>query len=119
MRGINRLVISGNVGNVTYTETNIKNDPIVTFMLCSEKEENYTTWLKVSAYGKQALYCKDRIKKGCYVIIDGELTNRVSKGSNHLELEAKITSKIVILDDNKRYSRQDDFNELLDRQEEE
>lgn len=100
---MNSVQISGNVGNVTYTETNVKNDPIVTFMLCSEKEENFTTWVKISAYGKQALYCKDKISKGCYVIVDGELSNRKSRNSEHLELEVKATKKIIIFpNSNKR-----------------
>lgn len=97
MRGVNSVVIAGNVGKVIFTETQVKNDPIVTFMLCIEREENFCTWAKVSAYGKHALHLKDRINTGDYAIVHGELSNRKSKNGQHMELEVKATNRVVPL----------------------
>lgn len=100
MRGLNHVVFSGNVGSIIYTETHVKNDPVITFMLCSEREENFTTWAKICVYGKLALYCKDRLQKGSYVLVDGELKNRRSRSSEYLELEIKATNRLLIFDSN-------------------
>lgn len=96
MNGINSVTYSGNVGSVKFTETHEKGDPVATFMVCCEKKENFTTWAKVSAYGRIAKYCMDNLKKGDYVQIDGELTNKKNRISDHMELEIKATRQIVI-----------------------
>lgn len=97
MRGINDVSYSGNVGHVASTTTHMKGDPICTFMVCSEKETNFATWAKCTAYGKLAEYCSDKISKGDYVIVSGELFNKKSRNSPHPELEIKVTKKIVII----------------------
>lgn len=96
-QGINDISYSGNVGSIKYGETNTNNDAVVSFMVCCEKEENFTTWVKVSAYGGMANYCKGRLKKGCYVIVSGELSNYKIKGSTLMGTEIKATRKLVIM----------------------
>lgn len=112
MLGANCCTLVGNVGAVIFTQTNTKKDPICTFMLCAETEENFTTWVKVSAYGKRALFCKDRLKKGDYVYVEGELVNRESRYSPYPDLEFKITRRLLILNNHKNTIPADTLEQL-------
>ena len=80
MRGINRIVISGNVGNMIKFRDTSKGVPSCTFQLASDRHARgdiLTTWVKINVYGRELVRsCRNRLSKGVYVIVEGELMNR-------------------------------------------
>lgn len=83
MRGINKIVFSGNIGGkITFNDTS-KGTPSCSFQVASDRHahgEIVTAWVKVNAYGSGLVRsCKPRLKKGAYVIVEGELMNRNSR----------------------------------------
>jgi hypothetical protein len=96
-QGLNCVILSGDVGDVIYSETFVKNDPAVAFMLCVEAKENFPVWTKCNAYGDIARYIKlKNLSKGARVEIIGELINRKKRHEDRVELEVKVTRKINI-----------------------
>jgi len=82
-RGINKVVISGNVGaGIKYHQTT-KGTPSCSFQLASDRHAHgdvLTAWVKINMYGEGLIHaCKPRLRTGSYVIIEGELMNRNSR----------------------------------------
>jgi single-stranded DNA-binding protein len=94
MRGINKVVFSGNIGErIRFHETG-KGVPSCSFQVASDRHahgEIVTAWVKVNAYGQGLVRsCKPRLKKGAYVIVEGELMNRDKRGFKELvEIRAR------------------------------
>ena len=94
MRGINKVVLSGNVGGGIKFEETTKGIPSCSFQVASDRHahgEVVTAWVKINAYGPGLVTtCKTRLKKGSYVIIEGELMNRDVRGYKELvEIRAR------------------------------
>lgn len=112
MRGINKVVLSGNVGGgIKYEETK-KGIPSCSFQVASDRHahgEVVTAWVKINAYGQGLVRsCKPRLKKGTYVIVEGELMNRDSRGFKEL---VEIRAREVIFPFNGRREEEiDDDN---------
>jgi single-stranded DNA-binding protein len=98
-KGQNVVILTGDVGNVVHTSTYVKNDPVITFMLCIEEKENYPVWVKVSAYGNQAQYLKKlNLDKGDNLSFLGKLVNKTSKRNNRefVEIEVKLLDQVIL-----------------------
>lgn len=98
-KGQNVVVLTGDVGNVVYTNTYVKNDPVVTFMLCVEEKENFPVWIKISAYGNQALYLKKlNLEKGDNISFYGKIVNKNSNRADreYLECEIKLHDQVIL-----------------------
>jgi single stranded DNA-binding protein len=83
MRGLNRVILSGNVGgSILFKETD-KGTPACSFSLASDRHSDgqiVTTWVKINAFGPGLVdVCKTNIEKGVYVLVEGELMNREGK----------------------------------------
>jgi len=93
MRGVNRVVISGNVtGAIQEGRTN-SGVPTCTFVLASDrytKDSIVTAWVKINVYGKPLVdVCEPRLRKGRYVLVEGELMNRDGRTAELTEVRAK------------------------------
>jgi single-stranded DNA-binding protein len=95
MRGLNRVIISGNVSDAArYHETGNK-AKCATFRLASERRgakpgDSVTAWVKINIYSEALVdICKTRLLKGVYVIVEGELMNREGVHGEVTEVRAK------------------------------
>jgi single-stranded DNA-binding protein len=82
MRGINRVIVSGNVSDDVQfvTTTGAKEQSLCIFNLASDRHAQgnvVTAWVKVNVFIEPLVaICRTRLKKGMYVIVEGELMNR-------------------------------------------
>lgn len=93
MRGVNKVVISGNVGDrITHGKTG-SGVPACSFSVASDRKDGrdtITAWVRVNVYGEELVRdCKERLEKGIYAIIDGELMNRDGKVGELTEVRAR------------------------------
>lgn len=92
MRGVNRVVISGNVTDkIAYSSTG-NGVPTCTFVLASDRytrDSVVTAWVKINVYGKLVEVCRTRLVKGRYVLVEGELMNRDGRLGELTEVRAK------------------------------
>lgn len=93
MRGINRVIVSGNVGDrVTYGETR-SGVLACSFAIASDRYDGrdiVTAWVRANVYGDDLVrLCKERLVKGCYLLIEGELMNRDGKFGELTEIRAR------------------------------
>lgn len=92
MRGVNKVVISGNVGDrISFQETGA-GVPACSFRIASDRhtaDGSITAWVKVNVYDGLVKICKTKLKKGGYVIVEGELMNRDGQLGELTEVRAK------------------------------
>jgi single-strand DNA-binding protein len=102
MPEINSVVIAGNLTkNPTFRETS-KSVPVVNFHVAVNRryKDSNNQWqedvcyIGIVAWNKLADSCKDRLKKGSAVLIDGELQSRTFKTDDNknrtvVEIKAK------------------------------
>jgi single-stranded DNA-binding protein len=101
MKGINSVVISGNVGDrITIGRTG-RGDPACSFSVASDAAPVPTaTWVRVSVYGPELVeVCRAHLTKGVYVLVEGELMNRAGKFGELTEVRAR---RVVFVDGNKK-----------------
>lgn len=93
MRGINRVVISGNVSGNINSATMTDGNEALSFSIASDRKINggtVTAWVKVNVYIDQLVrVCKSRIHKGGYVLVEGELMNRDGVHGELTEVRAR------------------------------
>lgn len=78
MRGINKVIVSGNVsGDVQFLQG--ARDQC-TFCLASDRHAQgqvVTAWIRVNVYIEALVkLCRSRLNKGTYVVVEGELMSR-------------------------------------------
>jgi len=100
MRGDSVVIARGNIGNIYYSETS-KSEPIVSFLLCIERNAFDCTWIKCHAYDRPAIYLKKSLRKGDYVIVNGELINKNTKTGDSKEIDLKVFKVDIIKMGNK------------------
>lgn len=86
-RGINVVAVSGNVTeSITFSQTN-SGHGVCSFALVTEQKEEKTTFVRVNVFQEGLIkLCRDRLRKGLYVVVTGELMNR--KSSSQTEVRA-------------------------------
>lgn len=93
MRGINKVIISGNVaGNIHFAEIP-GGSAALSFSVASDRKANgstITAWVKINVY-QEALVriCQTRLLKGGYVLVEGELMNRDGQHGELTEVRAR------------------------------
>lgn len=92
MRGINKVVISGNAtGKIEFSKTGNGADAC-TFSLASDRHGSggvVTAFVKVNVYLEHLVKtCRVKLQKGCYLLVEGELMNRVSPAGKMVEVRA-------------------------------
>ena len=94
MRGINKVLVAGNVGrNISFDTTDTTKEAACSFRVFSDRgrgDNLVTAWVRVNVYGEGLVgLVRDRIERGSYVLIDGELMNRRTKTGVYTELRAR------------------------------
>lgn len=111
MRGVNNIVFAGNVGGrITFGTTSTGND-CCSFQIASEDKHNFVAWARINAYGGLVDICRKWVRKGYYVIVEGELMNRESGDGQKL---TEIKASQIIVPVNKKYSNKNDDYENND-----
>ena len=92
MRGINRVVLSGNTtGKIDFSRTDSGTDAC-TFTLASDRHSAggvVTAFVKVNVYVEALVkLCRLRLQKGSYILVEGELMNRVTPAGKTIEVRA-------------------------------
>lgn len=100
MRGDSIVIARGNVGKIFYNETS-KGDPVVSFLLCIERNSFDNTWVKCNVYDRPALFLKKTLRKGDYIILNGELINKESRNTEYKETEIKAFKVDIVKMGNK------------------
>ena len=92
MRGINRVILSGNVGTpISFAKTD-GGAEVCTFALNLERHANgsvVTATVKVNVYMEALVrLARTKLSEGCYLIIEGELMNRTAPQGRVTEVRA-------------------------------
>lgn len=94
MRGVNKVVISGNVtGSIEYGRTG-KGDGVCGFHMASDRHASggdiVTAFIKINVYAEGLVrVCKSKLIKGVYVLVEGELMNREGQHGGLTEVRAR------------------------------
>ena len=93
MRGINNVVIGGNVSDKILTSNTSDGTPACSFSVASDRPGStgatITCWTRINAYGGLAELCIRKLAKGLYVVVSGELMNRPGVHGELTEVRAK------------------------------
>ena len=101
MRGVNRVIISGNASDSARFHSTGSGTACATFKIACDrrganKGETVTAWVKINVYGDSLVeICRMRLRKGVYVIVEGELMNRDGAAGEVTEIRAK---ELVFID---------------------
>lgn len=92
MRGLNKVILSGNVtGKIDYASTD-NGAEACTFVVASDRYAAggiVTAYIKVNVYAEGLVkLCRNRLTKGCYILLEGELMNRASSFGKLTEVRA-------------------------------
>jgi single-strand DNA-binding protein len=96
----NKIILLGNVGRDPQMRYLPSGDPVTDFsMATSERRrgpdglpQEYTTWFRVTAFGKLAETCYTFLRKGSYAYVEGTLSQRDwtdREGANRVSLEVR------------------------------
>lgn len=94
-KGINKVIVSGNCSDSAQYHSTDNGTPCATFKLASDrrganKGEVLTTWIKINVYNEPLVrLCETRLRKGVYVIVEGELMNRKGIHGEVTEVRAR------------------------------
>ncbi len=95
MRGINGVFLGGNVATAVQFGTTTEGHPCCGFSIVVERDraesrEPVTTVVRVNVFVAALVQvCRQHVRKGVYVTVQGELMNRVVDGTNLLEVRAR------------------------------
>jgi single-strand DNA-binding protein len=122
MPEINYVIIAGNLTKDPICRMTTNNTPVVNFSIASNRKykDSSNQWqedvcyIGIVAWNKLAESCRDRLRKGSAVLVDGELQSRTWKnedGNNRSIVEIKAR-RIQFL--NKRARSGENGNEVED-----
>lgn len=89
MRGLNVVVLSGNVGDFEFDENPNTGEDYCNFLLAVEKGRSDVTWVHVNVFGGNVGSCRKFLSKGSRVEIQGELMNRYAGGDKRRVMEVR------------------------------
>lgn len=124
MPEINYVIVAGNLTKDPVSRQTTNQTPVVNFSLASNRryKDSSNQWQEdvcfvgVVAWNRLAESCRDRLRKGSAVLVDGELQSRSWKtedGHNRSIVEIKAR-RIQFL--NKRGIKDDENGELVDEE---
>lgn len=80
MRGINKVIVSGNVSEDVHFVSGSRGEFLCTFYVASDRYAQgtvVTTWVKINVYVEALVkLCRSKLQRGTYVMVEGELTSR-------------------------------------------
>lgn len=105
-RGLNKVLLIGRLGQDPEMRYTPSGKPLTKFQVAVNRswttdgeKKTETEWFNVVAWGKLAEICKQYLKKGQQVYIDGRLHTRYwqdDEGANHSTVEV-ITQEMIML----------------------
>ncbi|MBX3008685.1 MAG: single-stranded DNA-binding protein [Melioribacteraceae bacterium] len=124
MPEINNAIVAGNLTKDPVFRQTSNNTPVVNFHIAANRryKDSSNQWQEdvcyvgVVAWNKLADSCRDRLKKGSAVLIDGELQSRTFKtedGKNRTIVEIKA-KRIQFLNKASRNHNGDDSDSIVD-----
>lgn len=124
MPEINNAIVAGNLTKDPVFRQTSNNTPVVNFHIAANRryKDSSNQWQEdvcyvgVVAWNKLADSCRDRLKKGSAVLIDGELQSRTFKtedGKNRTIVEIKA-KRIQFLNKASRTHNGDDSDSIVD-----
>jgi single-strand DNA-binding protein len=128
-RGLNKVMLIGNLGRDPEMRYTPSGRPVTTFSLATSRSwktsdgerRNETEWFNIVAWGSLAEICNQFLKKGTQVYIEGRLQTRRwedDSGGKHNTTEV-VAKEMVMLGDRKRNDHdQDQENEEPNPEEE-
>ncbi len=107
MRGLNKVMIIGQVGRDPEMRFTPNGCPVATFPVATTRtwvagngdRREETEWFNVVAWGGLAEICKQRLRKGMYVYVEGRLQTRGwedEAGRRHYRTELVANEMIVL-----------------------
>ena len=107
-RGLNKVMLLGNLGADPEIKYSPSGTPIANLRLATNESrknsdgewEDRTEWHKVVIFGRQAEFCKDYLRKGSKIFIEGRLQTRSwddQSGQKHYMTEV-VSYNMVMLD---------------------
>jgi single-strand DNA-binding protein len=117
-RGLNKVMIIGNLGRdpeMRYTPTG---RPVTTFSVATSRSwttsdgerRTETEWFNIVAWGSLAEICKQYLKRGQQVYVEGRLQNRQwedSEGGRHSSTEI-VANEMIMLGDRRDANNSDE-----------
>jgi len=108
-RGLNKIILIGNLGRDPELRYTPSGKPIASFSLATSRtwvtpegeKKDATEWFNVVAWGNLAEICSRRLKKGSKVYIEGHLQTRAwddPEGHRHYRTEV-VANEMIILDE--------------------
>jgi len=111
-RGTNLVGVSGNIGGeISFGETH-GGDQFCSFQVAVEGRSKAVTWVRVNVYGPLVNICRDRLKRGLYVSVKGELMNR-SNNSDFTEVRCEDIA--FVYGGSHDTEKREDFNQQGER----
>jgi len=93
MRGINKVIVSGNVSREINYGKMPDETPVLSFTMASDRPANgvtITAWVKINVYVEALVeQCRAHLNCSGYVIVEGELMNRDGRYGKLTEVRAK------------------------------
>jgi single-strand DNA-binding protein len=101
MAGVNKAILIGNLGRDPELRFTPNGQPVATFSLATSfrwKDKNgqpqdRTDWHNIVVFGRQAEVCKEYLKKGRLVYLEGRIQNRTYEDKDGVK---KYRSEIIV-----------------------
>ena len=113
-RGLNKVMLIGNLGADPEVKYSASGTPIASFNLATSDNrknkdgewEDRTEWHKIVMFGRQAEICKDYLKKGSKIFLDGRLQTRSwdDQSGQKRYLTEVVGNNMVMLDSKSQVS---------------
>jgi single-strand DNA-binding protein len=106
-RGLNKVMIIGNLGKNPEMRYTPSGNPVTTFTVATDRSWNTsdgerrteTEWFNIVAWGRLAEICNQYLTKGQQVYIDGRLQSRSwndKDGNHHTSVEVVANEMIML-----------------------
>ncbi|GAB4311063.1 MAG: single-stranded DNA-binding protein [Phototrophicales bacterium] len=122
-RGLNKVMIIGQVGREPEMRYTPSGRPVTSFSVATSRSwtsaegerREETEWFNVVAWGNLAEICKNHLTKGQQVYVEGRLQTRGwedETGKKHFRTEL-VTNEMILLGDRRshHYDYDDDFDD--------
>ena len=101
MAGVNKAILIGNLGKDPELRFTPNGQPVATFSLATNRKwkdkngqaQEMTDWHNIVVFGRQAEVCKEYLKKGRLVYLEGRIQNRTYEDKDGVK---KYRSEIIV-----------------------
>lgn len=120
-RGLNKVMIIGNIGRDPELRYTPSGKPVTSFSLASSRSwiapdgerREETEWFNIVAWGNLAEICNQKLAKSQQVYVEGRLQTRSwedDRGQRHFRTEI-VANEMIILGPRDRNNAKHDYNE--------